>query len=195
MLIWGASSLFGQLARALARIWQQPGTQGIRALMRRHIFAFLLLGVAALALFASAVLGNVIGGFAGVIAELGEILGLDLDWLVSLMRSRLLLDFAFASVLFVVAYSTVPSVRPRFRDVLPGALITGAAYALGQLGLGYYLASAARFSIPGVFGALLGFLVWVYYTATIVLWGSELAYQIARHRALARGGADTAPYA
>jgi membrane protein len=195
LLLWGASSLFTQLAKALARIWHQPASaQRIPGYVRHHLFSFVLLGAAGIALFASALLGTVIGGLAAFIAQLGEEFGLHLEWIVTLSRSRVLIDFFAATVLFLVAFSTVPKIRPRLRDVAPGAVITGAAYALGQVVLTFYLASAARFSIPGVLGALLGFLVWVYYTATIVLWGSELAYQIARRRACARGGADVAPY-
>lgn len=195
LVIYGASSLFGQLTRAIYRIWRQPGgPEGVGVLVRKHLFALLLLAVAALALFLSAVLGNVLAGVVGVVVELAARVGVDLGWLDALSRSRLFVDFGFAALLFVIAFTIVPRIRPRVRDVLPGVLITSVAYALGQTVLTSYLASASRFTALGAFGAFLGFLIWVYYTAIIVLWGAQLAYEIARRRACRRGGADTAPY-
>lgn len=195
LVILGASSLFNQLARALARIWHQPGSPtGLGAYVRQHLLGIALLGVAALALFVTAIVGNVLGGFGGLVADAAATFGVNLEWVESLLKSKLLLEFGFASVLFTVAFASVPKVRPRVLDVVPGSMITAGAYALGQGVLGYYLASSSRFTALGAFGAFLGFLVWAYYTATIVLWGAELCYQIARLHACRRGGAAAAPY-
>jgi len=196
LVIYGASALFGQLSQAIHRIWRQPGgPQGVRVFVRTHLFALLLLVVAALALFVSAVLGNVLAGVVEVVVNVAAGVGIDLGWLDALIRSRLLVDFGFAALLLLITFTIVPRIRPRVRDVLPGVLITAVAYALGQAVLTTYLSSATRFTALGAFGAFLGFLVWVYYTAVIVLWGAQLTYEIARRKACRRGGADTEPYA
>ena len=195
LTIYGATALFGQLTRALSKIWRQPGApQGLRGLVRHHLVSLLLLVAAGLALFTSAIVGNVLGGLASAAVELGVVLDIDLRWVETLLSARSLLEFVFASVLFTVTFVSVPRIRPRVRDVLPGALITAAAYTLGQGVLGVYLSSAARFTALGAFGSFLGFIVWVYYTAAIVLWGAELTYQMARYRVCRRDDADKEPY-
>lgn len=192
LVLFGASTLFGQLVRAISRIWEQgEGRGGLWSFLRTHVFGFVLLAAATVGLFASAVIGNTVSAVTQV---LGDEIPLDLSWLSTVASSRVALDLVFASVLFTVAFTTVPRIRPRVTDVLPGSLLTAAAYALGQWGLSLYLSSSARFTALGAFGTLLAFLVWAYYTASIMLWGAQMTHEIARRRACARGGADTLPY-
>lgn len=196
LILYGASRLFRQYNQALVRIWRQPGQEdNLWTKIRKQLFSILLLVVAGLALFLSAILGSALASVSQVVIDLGREAGVELGWIDQVVNSRVALDFLFASVLFSVAYTTVPRVRPDIRDVLPGALLTAAAYAVGQWGLGIYLSTSARFEELGTFGAFLGFLLWAFYTATIVLWGAEIAHHIAKRRACARGGKDVAPYA
>lgn len=192
LVLFGASTFFSQLVRAIGRIWADGRRRGgLRFFVRSHLLGFALFITAAIGLFASAIVGNVVTAAMQLLD--GEI-GLDFSWLSTLVGSKPVVDLVFASLLLTVAYTAVPRTRPKVADVLPGVLLTSTAYAVGQWGLSVYLASAARFSALGAFGALLAFLVWAYYTAAIILWGAELTYQIARRRACARGGADAEPY-
>jgi membrane protein len=192
LVIFGASTLFSQLARAIGQIWEQGyGGGGLRQFFRHHLFGFVLLATATAGLFASAIMGNAISVATQLVN--GET-GIDVSWVESTVGSRVVLDVIFAAILLTVAFTSVPRIRPRVRDVLPGSLMTAGAYAAGQWGLSLYLGTAARFSLLGAFGALLAFLVWAYYTAAIILWGAELTHKIARQRACARGGQDTAAY-
>jgi membrane protein len=195
LVLYGATALYNQLVTALRRIWYQPHPpKGLVGVVRGRLFAMLLLVATAVGLFLSAVLGTALAGFAQALTEVGGTAGVDLWWFETAANSRVLVDFLFSAVLYTVALTVVTLVRPRVRDVLPGSLLTAGAYAAGQWVLVRYLTSSARFDALGAFGAFLGFLVWAYYTALIVLWGAELTYQIAKRRACARGGEDTAPY-
>lgn len=194
-VVWGASTLFVHVGHAIVRIWEQgPAPGGIRTFIRRHVLAVMLLGAAASALFASSVIGNALANLGALIADAETRLGVSLSWIEVMLSSRLAVDFVFSALLFLVAFTVVPRIRPRVRDILPGALITAGAYAVGQAVLAYYLTASPRFGALGTYGALLGFLVWALYSSTIVLWGAELTHEIAKRRALARGGVDTAPY-
>ena len=194
-IIWGASGLFRQITLALARIWRQPGQkESLWTTIRKQLFAIVLLFAMIVALVASAVLGNTLAGMSQYLVEFGAEFGIDFGWIPLAINSRVVLDFIFATILFTVAYTIVPRIHPRLRDVLPGSLLTGAAYAAGQWGLGIYLSRSARLDALGTFGAFLGFLLWGYYTALIILWGAQITYVWARSRACARGGGDTEPY-
>jgi membrane protein len=195
LIIFGASRLFRQYGQALERIWRQPGQEDtLWTKVRKHVFSIILLFVAGLTLFLSAIMGSALASVSDFLAVWAQMVGVDLWWLSNIASSRFVLDFVFASVLFAVAYTTVPRIRPHFVDVLPGALMTAAAYAVGQWGLGIYLGNSARIEQLGTFGAFLGFLLWAFYAASIVLWGAQVAHHIAMRRACARGGDDVAPY-
>lgn len=195
LVAYGATALYSELVTAIRRIWrQESGPKGLKALVHGRVFAFLLLLATAVGLFLSAVVGTALAGFTQILAQVGSVAGLDLQWLHGALNSRLVLDFLFATVLYTIAFTVVPHVRPRVRDVLPGSLLTAFAYAVGQRVLAAHLTSSGRFDALGAFGAFLGFLVWAYYTALIVLWGAELTYQIAMRRGCARGEEDARVY-
>lgn len=196
IVFFGAGSLFRQVMGALSRIWRQPSVEpvGIRASLRRHAFSMLLLFIAGAAMLVSASIGHGLAGLGNAIVKFGAALGISLEWLEVLANSRAVFDFIFSAIVFAIATMLVPVVRPRWVDILPGTLITAAAYTIGQWLLALYLSSAVRFSSLGQYGALLAFLVWVFYTATIMMWGAQLTFEIAKRRGCERGGADAAPF-
>lgn len=195
VIVWGAATLFRELVTAIGRIaGGEPPPSGIRAFAHSNAKAFALLGAAGFALFASALAGSVLSSLATAIERLMQGLGIPVGWVAVALGSKVVLDFLSATMLYLVAFVLIPSRRPRVRDVLPGALITAAAYSVGQVGLSIYLRSSSQFASLGEFGSFLGFLVWAYYTSLIILWGAELTYQIARRRAVRRGLPDSAVY-
>ncbi len=196
VVLFGAATLFRQVTGALSRIWHQPdvGRSGIPALLRRHAFSMLLLLIAGAATLLSASIGHGLAGLGDAVVDFGAALGIRLGWLGAITESRAVFDFVFSSIVFAVATMLVPVVRPRWVDILPGTLVTAAAYTVGQAVLAWYLSSSVRFSSLGQYGGLLAFLVWVFYTATIMLWGAQLTFEIAKRRGCARGGVYAAPY-
>lgn len=182
MLLWGASRMFSQLAEAIHRVWHDPkrGHSGLLEFFRRRGLAVVLLATLSFALFASAILGNALAAAAGAAVRAGGGLGVGFAWLESVASSRVLADFLVAALFCTATFVAVPHGDQKVAEILPGAMITAAAYALGQLVLGRYLASNPRLDALGMFGSFVAFLLWAYYTALIVLWGAELTHQIAR---------------
>lgn len=187
LVLVGATAVFGQFVGAVARIWNEPTERGpIYHWIRSHLLAFALLFVATAALVASAVTGAVAARLGGVLEEAATTLGLVVPDVSALLSSRLLLSFLAAALLFTIALVVIPLRRPSVRDVLPGAIVTAAAYVLGEAVLSVYLGSTSRFDALGVFGVFVAFLVWIYYTALIVLYGTELTHEIVIRRETAR---------
>jgi membrane protein len=84
----------------------------------------------------------------------------------------------------------VPDVRLAWRDVLEGALVAGVLFNVGKWAIGAYLGHSAVASAFGAAGSLVVLLVWVYYSAQILLFGAEIAHIAARKRPLADLGAS-----
>ena len=76
----------------------------------------------------------------------------------------------------------VPNVRVRFRDVWPGAIVTGALWRLALKGFGWYVRDLSRFSVHGSVAAVVVFLMWVYVSAVILIYGVEFTVAYARLR-------------
>ncbi len=77
----------------------------------------------------------------------------------------------------------VPNAKVRFKDVWPGAIFTGVLWRLMLLGFTWYLRDLSRFTkIHGSISAAVVFLLWVYLSAVILLYGVEFTVSYARLR-------------
>jgi membrane protein len=77
------------------------------------------------------------------------------------------------TVLFTLLFQVLPDVRLRWRDVLIGGFATAALFTAGKFLIGLYLGHSNVSSSYGAIGSVLVLLVWVYYSAQIVLLGAE----------------------
>jgi membrane protein len=91
----------------------------------------------------------------------------------------LAVSLCFTSVLFTLVFKLLPDARVRWRDALKGAILTAFLFTLGQYLIGIYLGKASVASTFGAAGSLVVLLVWVYYSAQIVLFGAEFTHACA----------------
>ncbi|MEW6320297.1 MAG: YihY/virulence factor BrkB family protein [Acidobacteriota bacterium] len=78
----------------------------------------------------------------------------------------------------------VPNTRVRFRDVWPGAIMTGLLWNGGLELFSWYARDLSRLSlIHGSIATVVVFLLWVYISAVILLFGVEMTASYARLRA------------
>jgi membrane protein len=70
--------------------------------------------------------------------------------------------------------------------VAAGAVATAVLFNLGKLAIGWYIGSQGLESTYGAASSIVVLLVWVYYSAQIVLFGAELtrAFALAHSRGL-----------
>ena len=76
-------------------------------------------------------------------------------------------------ILFAMLYSFLPDVRLHWHDVAVGAFATAVLFTLGKEFIGLYLGQSATASSYGAAGSVMVLLLWVYYSAQIVLLGAE----------------------
>jgi membrane protein len=168
--LMGASGVFGELQSALNRIWEvkpKPG-RGIKGIIRDRFFSFaMVMGVAFLllvSLVVSAALAGITGYFEGLVPlpALWEVL-------------NTIIGIAVSGLLFTLIFKLVPDVKVGWRDVWVGGLVTGVAFSLGRIALGWYVGRGATTSPFGAAGSLVALIVWVYYSAQILFMGAEFA--------------------
>jgi membrane protein len=81
---------------------------------------------------------------------------------------------------FGLLFAFLPDRRIEWRDVTLGAGITAVFFVVGQFLLGWYLAKPAVSSPYGTFGSFVAFLIWVNYSAQIMLLGAEFTHEYAK---------------
>jgi membrane protein len=94
--------------------------------------------------------------------------------IVETLISLLLFCFVFAAI-----FKVLPDAIIAWHDALIGAALTTVLFAVGKFAIGLYLAHSR---IGGAYGPASGvvvLLVWVYYSAVILLLGAELTEVVA----------------
>jgi len=189
-LIVGASGVFGQLKDALNTIWDVKPKEGggIMTLLRDRFLSFAMVFGVGFLLMVSLVIDTAIaamGKYAGSHLPGGEAL-----WHIV----ELSFSFCVVTVLMAGIFRVLPDLKIEWRDVWLGAALTSALIVLGKFALGIYFARSAIGSSFGAAGSLVIVLLWVYYSAQILLFGAEFTQVYARaHGSLKKEAKTTKP--
>ncbi|HET6632569.1 MAG TPA: YihY/virulence factor BrkB family protein [Rhodanobacteraceae bacterium] len=169
--LFSASLVFAQLQGALNRVWglrARPG-RALRGWIRTRLRGMgLLLALAFLLVVsfaASAVITILVPGDS-----------------LALMIVDIIVTLAVFVCVFAALFHEVPDAIVEWRDAFAGAGFTVVLFVIGKFALGYYMAHSTIGGAYGPAGALVVLLVWVYYSAIILLVGAELTEAIAEAR-------------
>ncbi len=187
-LVWASLGFFGSLSSAVNHAWR---VEKQRSFLKHRLVAFLML------LSAGGVL--VVGVALWSAMQVAEA-----SWFgVWLSRFPGLTAFTgwgihyATSILFVVAvgllFYFIPNTAVRFRDVWVGAVITGLLWRGALFVFTAYIGgSSPRLTmIHGSIAAVISFLVWVYVSAVILMYGVEFTASYGRLRRHRIGHAET----
>jgi membrane protein len=175
LLAVGASATFSSLNTALNLVWPLTGEQksSVFALVRVRLISFgLVLGVAFL-LIVSLVLDTAIqavgtwlwGNSPFVI--IGDI--------VQLVVGLVVLSLAFGALL-----KFLPDGRVEWRDALVGGFVAAILFSVGKKLFAFYLTHAGTANSFGAAGSLAVLLMWLYFSAAVLLLGAEFSAARAR---------------
>jgi membrane protein len=177
VMTWAAMGFFSAISSAVNHAWKverQP------SYFKHKLVAFLMMMAASLLLLTGLLLVSAIkvveaSWFAGVLGRLPALHAFE----------SLLVRWG-ATLLFIVVvgliFYFVPNARVRFRDVWVGAVITGLLWRLAFEGFSWYVRDLSRFSVHGSIAAVVVFLLWIYVSAVILLYGVEFTAANARLR-------------
>lgn len=169
VLLVGATGIFAQLQDALNIVWQAEETDrsGVENILYKRLLSFGMLLVIGFLLLVSLVAGAVISSLDTFLADLFP--GTQL--LLSILN--IVVSFAITTLLFAAMYKFLPDVDIEWRDVWVGAAVTTILFTLGRFALTLYLGNVGVASTYGAAGSFVVLLIWVYYSAQIVIFGAE----------------------
>lgn len=176
LMLWASMGVFGALTSAVNHAW---GVEKPPGFFKHKLIAFVMmltagfLMVIALLIVTSAQVADTTW-----FARLARRLPL-LDWVGSLMIQ----NAATMLFIFVVGliYYYAPNLKVRLRDVWVGAVLAGLLWRGAFALFSWYLRDLSRFSVHGSIATVIAFLIWVYASAVILLYGAEVAAVYARH--------------
>jgi membrane protein len=118
--------------------------------------------------------------FSAVLSAVGKYSGAQLAE-ATLQITGSLVSFGVITLLFAMMFKWLPDALVWWRDVWLGAAITAALFEIGNLLIGIYIGKKSLESTYGAAASLVVFLIWVYYSAQIILLGAEFTHVYARH--------------
>jgi membrane protein len=167
-LIVGATTALAELKSGLDQTWNVPleRRQGIWYVIRTRLLSVGLILALGFLMLVSLVISAALAALAGLWH--GErLLDVLLGWI------NFLFAFALVAALFATIYKVLPSVRIAWRDVAIGSLVTAFLFTAGKYAIGVYIGNSGVASAYGAAGSVILVLLWVYYSAQILLYGAE----------------------
>jgi membrane protein len=99
---------------------------------------------------------------------------------VALQAAAFGVSFAVIALLFALMFKWMPDAPVQWRDVWLGAVATAALFEVGKFLIGLYIGKQGLESTYGAASSLVVVLIWVYYSAQIVLLGAEFTHSQAK---------------
>jgi len=165
----GSTGAFLELQTALNGIWRVKAkpSAGIRQLLLPRLISFGLVVAVGFLLLVSLLV-------SAALAALDRYMGNAFPALAAIWQAaNVLVSFGVITLLFALVYKVLPDVELRWRDVWIGGLVTAGLFSIGKFLIGLYLGRSTLASSYGAAGSVIVLLLWVYYSAQVVLLGAE----------------------
>ena len=177
-LIWASLGVFGAITSAVNEAW---GVEKQRSFLKHRMVSFLMLVAAGLVMVVGLLLVTAVQ-----VAEASwfGVMLLRFHWLQAL-QTWMFRSAATIILIFGVGlvYYFIPNAKTRFRDVWVGAALTGLLWRVAFSGFSLYLARNSRLAfIQGSIAAVVVFLLWIYVSSVILMYGVEFTAAHARLR-------------
>ena len=168
-MVWAALGVFSAVSSAVNNAW---GVEKQRSYLHHKLFSFVMLLAAGFVLVLALALVSALQivhamWFADVVVRFPALQ----------MLGGLVIRYATTFLLTVVVgliYYFVPNTDVRFRDVWPGAIVTGLLWHVALEGFSYFVRDMSGFNlVHGSIAAVVVFLIWVYTSSAILLYGAQ----------------------
>ncbi len=175
LALWGSMGIFGAITSAINHAW---AVEKRPSFWKHKLVALTMLASAGVLLMVTLLLMSSIQvaqsyWFSDVIDRVPG-----LAWLRGVAVGNAPLPMAM--LMMGLMYYYVPNAKVRLRDVWWGAVIAGGLWRLAFGAFSWYIGDLSRFTVHGQVAAVAVFLVWIYLSAVIFLYGAEVSAAYAR---------------
>lgn len=176
LVFLSAIGLFLALQDALDEVWEIPPERkagffrGVVLRLHALLVVLALAGVAIAALIAVNVLADLVRSSLGS-GEAGRIVQI----------VSIIVNVAALTLFLTVTYRVLPQEEVAWKSAVTGAVISALILLAGEAGLSVYFHRMHPGAVYGAAGALVLILLWIYYSAQLLLLGAELTRAIEGH--------------
>ena len=170
-IVAGATTVFAQMQKSLNQIWDvipRPSRSGVWRLIKARLLSLTVVLAIGFVLLVSLLLSVALRAAMAFAEQWLPLPG----WLM--VGVEIGLSLTVVTGLFAAIFKILPDVVLRWRDVLAGALVTALLFTVGRSLIALYLANTATASTYGAAGSLAVLLLWVNYSALILLFGAAI---------------------
>ena len=174
-LLWFSTWVFGSLRIALNIVFRVEKSRGMLRGIGIDLLMILLAGIL---LLVSMILSPVVTFLQSYQGQIPVAIGPTIQWIL-----KYLLPFFLTYCMFVLIYRIIPNKKVHFTSALQAALFASLLWELAKHLFGWYVVHLAGYSIfYGSLSTLVIFVLWVYYSSTILVVGGEFAYFLEEDR-------------
>jgi len=177
-LIWASLGVFGAITSAVNEAW---GVEKQRSFLKHRLVSFLMLVAAGSVMLVALILVSFMQvvearWFGGMVARF--------QW----MQAAQTLTFRYSATILLISavglvFYFIPNTKTRFRDVWFGAVLTGVLWRVAFDGFAWYIGRNSGITmIHGSISAVVVFLLWIYVSSVILMYGVEFTASHARLR-------------
>lgn len=172
LLLYSGSSVFVELDSALDHIWKPAGgwrRNVVLSELRTRLLALVLMTAIGVLFLVVLLAGLLFSAYADALKTF-PVLG---EWIGPAVSGAL--QFAAVALFFTVIYKALPDVVVPWSYALYGGVIVAVLFTLGNAAIVYYFSVTHLTSAFGAAGGVAAVMVWIYYTAIIVLLGAQVS--------------------
>lgn len=168
VLLYAAMSMLIEIEKSFNQLCAAPSGRGW---LRRLMLYWTILTAGSLLLAATFLAGDALTRW--IVSFTGQ------DSIIGAMMAGYGASVLISTLLLLGAYTTIPNTRIHFRTALAGAFFAAVLWELGKLGFTAYLRYSTGYAkFYGSIAILPLFMLWVYLTWLIVLFGMQASYTL-----------------
>jgi membrane protein len=172
-LLWGASAMFSAINLAINRAWDIRRDRPFYIRKARELVMVFGIGILFLLSLGASAIITILQRVADHPAA---------DMIIVNIGSRLV-AFLLILAVFMLLYKLVPNTKTHWRYIWPGAILAAVLFEIARTLFILYLNNFANYQlIYGSIGSIIALLVWIYFSAFIVILGAEFSFQYSRMR-------------
>jgi membrane protein len=177
-LLLGASGVFGQLQEALNTIWDIQPRPGInlKNFLQKRLLSFAIVLVIGFLLLVSLIVSAILAAIANYFGHLFP------QWIQLGRILNLIFSLGGATLLFALLYKVLPDINIAWSNIWIGSATAALLFTIGKFLIGLYLGNSSIGSSYGAASSLVIVLIWVFFSAQVLLLGAEFTQVYARRR-------------
>lgn len=198
-LLFGATGVFYTLQDSLNMIWKlhHDLKASILTIILDRILSFAMVLSLCFILLVSMILQTLLVGVKTIIHTFFDFINAKVALVAPELSQHLMhVDFIFltatvlnivvtlliTTLLFAMVFKFLPDAKIYWKDLLLGSFFTALLFAVGEFAISWYIGNMNVASTYGAAGSIIILLIWVYYSAQIMLLGAEFIWVYAKRQ-------------